>query len=70
MAKEKKDLREELQNFKYDFDVLQKIPCTEKENKEYKQLVKAGKPLPKDIYPFGNIPNQCYSYHYLHLCNG
>ena len=39
MAKEKKDLREELQNFKYDFDILQKIPCTEKENKEYKQLI-------------------------------
>ena len=54
MANEKKDLRKELQNFKYDFDILQKIPCTEKDNKEYKQLVKAGKALPKDIYPFGH----------------
>ena len=53
MAKEVKNLREELKNYQYDFDILQKIPCTEKENKEYKQLVKAGKPLPKDIYPFG-----------------
>lgn len=54
MAKEKKDLRAELVNYKYDFDILQKIPCTQDENKAYTKLVKEGKPLPKNVYPFGN----------------
>jgi len=51
MAKEKKDLRKELRSYKFDFDLLQKIPCTRQENKEYKQLREKGE-LPKGVYEY------------------
>ena len=37
MLKEKIDLRDELREYKFEFDLLQKIPCSKQENKEYKK---------------------------------
>ena len=37
MPKEKIDLREELRLYKFEFDLLQKIPCSKTENKEYQK---------------------------------
>ena len=39
MAKEKINLREELRLYKFDFDLLQKIPCSKQENKKYPLIV-------------------------------
>ena len=40
MAKEKKNLRDELRAYKFEFDLLQKIPCSKQENKEYQKTKK------------------------------
>ena len=52
MAKEKINLREELRTHKFEFDLLQKIPCTKQENKEYQQLLKDGGTLPEGIFAY------------------
>ena len=53
MAKEKIDLQDELRAYKFEFNLLQKIPCTKQENKEYQKLLKEGLSLPEDIYAYG-----------------
>ena len=50
MAKEKIDLREELRYHKFEFGLLQKIPCSKEENKEYQQLLKKGESLPDGVF--------------------
>ncbi len=52
MAKEKINLRDELRAHKFEFDLLQKIPCTKQENKEYQKLLKDGGTLPEGVYAF------------------
>ena len=52
MAKEKIDLRKELRYHKFEFNLLQKLPCTRKENKAYQQLLKSGGNLPEDVFPY------------------
>ena len=56
MPKEKVNLRDELRSFKYEFDLLQRIPCSEQENKEYQKLLKDGGVLPEGVfaYVYGN----------------
>ena len=48
----KQDLREQLRNYKFQFGLLQKIPCSVEENKEYTHLQKEGKPLPDGIFKY------------------
>lgn len=50
MAKEKIDLRAELREHKYEFDLLQKIPCTKEENQKYRKLVREKQSLPEGVY--------------------
>ncbi len=50
MAKEKLDLRNELQQLRFDMNFLQKIDCTKEENKTYKQMLKNGESLPDGVY--------------------
>lgn len=38
MAKEKVDLRQALRSYKFDFALLQRIPCSKEENKVYKRF--------------------------------
>ena len=52
MAKEKINLREELRTHKFEFDLLQKIPCTKQENKEYQKLLEDGGTLPEGIFAY------------------
>ena len=52
MTKEKIDLRNKLLDYKFEFDLLQKIPCTKKENKEYQKLLKDGGALPEGVYAY------------------
>ena len=54
MAKEKINLRDELRAHKFEFDLLQKIPCTKQENKEYQKLLKDGDTLPDGVYAYDN----------------
>lgn len=52
MAKKKIDLREKLHTYKCQYDLTQKIPCSEKENAQYQKIVEAGGTLPEDIHPY------------------
>ena len=52
MAKEKINLRDELRYHKFEFDLLQKIPCTKQENKAYQQLLKNGGILPDGVFAY------------------
>ena len=53
MAKEKINLRNELCLYKFDFDLLQKIPCSKKDNKKYEKLLKDGGVLPEGVFAYG-----------------
>ena len=53
MAKEKINLRNELRLYKFDFDLLQKIPCSKKDNKKYEKLLKDGEVLPEGVFAYG-----------------
>ena len=50
MAKEFVDLRKEIEQMQFDLNFMQKIDCSKEDNKKYAALLKAGNPLPKDIY--------------------
>lgn len=52
MAREKIDLRDALRSYQYEFDLLQKIPCSKEENKAYEKLVKSGGKLPDGVYAY------------------
>ena len=56
MPKEKINLRDELRSYKFEFDLLQKIPCSKQENIEYQKLLKDGGVLPEGVfaYNYGN----------------
>ena len=54
MAKEKINLRDELRLYKFDFDLLQKIPCSKQENKKYQKLLKEGGVLPEGVFAYGH----------------
>ena len=61
MAKQRKDLAEELRSYRFAFDLMQKIPCTKQENTQYAKLVKEGGALPEGVFPYaydsGDISN-------------
>ncbi len=52
MPKEKINLRDELRSYKFEFDLLQKIPCSKQENKEYQKLLKDGGVLPEGVFAY------------------
>ena len=63
MAKEKINLRDELRAHKFEFDLLQKIPCTKQENTEYKQIVKDGGTLPEGVQACMYETDEFYKIH-------
>lgn len=52
MTKGKINLRDKLRSHKFEFDLLQKIPCTKEENKEYQKILKNGDTLPEGVYTY------------------
>lgn len=50
MANEKNRIRDELQNYKFEFGLLKKVPCTLQESKEYEKILKDGGVLPEGIH--------------------
>ena len=52
MAKEKRNLRDELRSYKFEFDLLQKFPCSKQENTDYQNLLKNGGVLREGVYAF------------------
>lgn len=52
MANKRINLRAEFHAYKQEFDLLQKIPCTEEENIEYQKLLEKGGTLPENVYAY------------------
>ena len=52
MAKGKINLRDELRTRRFEFDLLQRIPCTKQENKKYQRLLVNGGTLPDGVYAY------------------
>ena len=52
MSKEIINLRDELRSHKLEFDLLQKVPCDKRENKEYKKILKELGKLPEGVYAY------------------
>ena len=50
MAKEKIDLRKEIESYRYEVGLLQKISCSKEENIKLRQMLKNGEKLPNGIY--------------------
>lgn len=52
MAKQIVDLRNKLRAYRFEFDLLQDIPCTDQENAEYQSILKQGGTLPQNVHPY------------------
>ena len=46
------DIREEIRLAKLDLELLQEVPCTKQENREYLRMVNEGMPLPHGVYRY------------------
>lgn len=49
-------LRKELNDARIELDVVEKMRCTQEEDKKYRQLIKEGKSLPDNIYSNSEFP--------------
>lgn len=49
-GKRKMDLKEKIDSYKFELGLLQKIPCSKEENKQYKELLKAVKRYLKECF--------------------
>ena len=54
MANNRKDLRTELRTMRFEFDILQRIPCSEEENRAFKRYLEDGQDLPQGVYRYRN----------------
>ena len=54
MAEERSDLRKKLDSYKFEFGLMQKIPCSQEENEEYLKILKSGGTLPEGVYAYYN----------------
>jgi hypothetical protein len=50
----RKDLRTELRTMRFEFDILQRIPCSEEENRAFKRYLEDGQDLPQGVYRYRN----------------
>lgn len=51
MAKDN-HLRGALRSYRFEFNLLQRVPCSKQENKEYQKLLKDGGTLPEGVYAY------------------
>lgn len=65
MAREQIDLKVVLRSQRFEHDILQKIPCSAKENRMCEELLKSGGTLPKGVYAYeydsGTSVNEFYT---------
>ncbi len=54
MATNRKDLRTELRTMKFEFDLLQRVPCSEEENRAFKRYLEDGQDLPQGVFRYRN----------------
>lgn len=54
MPREKNNIKDILKSYKFDFNLLQQIPCSDSDNKMYKKMLKDGQQLPKGVFHYKN----------------
>lgn len=52
MENERVDLRKELRNYRMEYDLIQKKPCTAHENEAYQEILKNGGQLPDGVFAY------------------
>ena len=52
MAKDKINIKKQLRDYKFQFGLLQRVPCSSNENKAYTELLKEDKPLPENVVKY------------------
>ena len=52
MANDTKNLREELNSLKLEIGQLQRIPCSDEDNKVFEKILDEEKPLPDGVYQY------------------
>lgn len=50
----RKDLRTELRTMRFEFDILQRIPCSAEENRAFKRYLEDGQDLPQGVFRYRN----------------
>ena len=60
MAKVKINIKKQIRDYKYQFDLLQNIPCSKEENMWYTQLKKENQ-LPENVKEYEDFENQFYT---------
>ena len=72
MINGKKDLQNELLSYRFEFDLLQKIPCSKEDNKKYQKAFKESRVLPEGVYAYedfdgGRSETEFYTVYKPHL---
>ncbi len=57
MEKQPKDLRKQLREYQFDFDLLQRIDCSYQENKEFQKILDDGGTLPEGVFSYKDDEN-------------
>ncbi len=70
MMPKKQDLREKLKLYQFEFDILQKIPCSYQENEKYRALLKSGQPLPDDVFKeTSDLSDELTNFYTIYQCD-
>lgn len=57
MEKQPKDLRKQLHQYQFDFDLLQRIDCSYQENNEFQKILDEGGTLPEGVFSYKDDEN-------------
>lgn len=52
MNKQPVNLKEQLNSYKYEFDLMQKVECSKEDCKKYKEMVENNQTLPEGVYRY------------------
>lgn len=52
MNKQPVNLKEQLNSYKYEFDLLQRVECSKEDCQKYKEMVENNQPLPEGVYRY------------------
>lgn len=52
MVKTTRDMQAELRQLRFDNELLQKLPCSDQENKQYRELLRQGGTLPEGVFAY------------------
>ena len=69
MANEKVDIAKELNRYRREYDLIQKIPYSYKENKEFQKMKNDGEPLPDGVVEYTVTGEPIGEFYHLYQAN-